>query len=95
MADWADIAAYDEMIEELGRFCSQVNEASEVMLAAAQKCVAALSNDIASMKASKQVALSVKGYQEAVQQAQALAAALGEERQDIVDTLKMIDDTDD
>ena len=92
MADWADISAYDEMIEELRQFCNQLNSASETMLAAAQKCVAALSNDVASMKESKQVALSVKGYLEAIQQAQALAAALEEERQDIIDMVKTIDD---
>lgn len=88
MADWADVATYQEMIDGLGQFCTDVNQACETMLAAGQTCANNLSNDVTSLKACKQLALSIKGYEEAVEKAQALAKALSEERDNIARMLQ-------
>lgn len=92
MASWADLQDYDEMIEALNSFCSDVSGACETMTAAAQQCVSALENDVTSLKASKQVLLSVNEYNEAIVKAQNLISCLEEEKQAIIEMLKSMDE---
>ena len=92
MASWGDVAAYDEMIGELGTFCQQIGEACAILQSAANTCVDALQGDKASLAAAREVVVSAKKYEEAIELATKLAQALAQERDDLVEYLKTIEE---
>lgn len=91
MASWGDVEVYNQMIDDLAVFCKQVEDACGVMTTAAATCADTMESDAASLKASKKVLLAVKTYGEAREMAQNLAAALTEERDDLIEYLKALE----
>lgn len=95
MANWGDVEVYNEMISDLGTFCTELGNACQVMLTAVNTCMQVMENDKASLKACRNVALSCKKYEEAAELAQKLAVALQEERDDLIEYLRKLEDIDD
>lgn len=95
MASWGDVDVYNEMIDDLGTFCTELTSACETMVTAANACANIMENDKAALSASKNVALSVQQYGEARELAQNLMRALAEERDEIIEYLKTLDELDD
>ena len=87
MADWGDVQAYNEMIDELGTFCKSIVEACGIMDTAATTCKDNMENDSKSLQAYTNVAKSEKMYLEAAQLAQRLANDLAEERDALIEYL--------
>ncbi len=94
MANWGDVACYDTMIEEIGTFCTKVENSCQVMLTAVQTCMDNMEGDEASLTAQRNVLLGVKKYEEAVSTARTLAAKLSEERDDLVEYLRRLREMD-
>ena len=92
MASWGDVQVYDEMIADLGTFYQTIGNSCEVMLVAAQTCMDNMESDKASVKAYKSVTDSVKKYEEARELAAKLARALEEERNDLIEYLRKLDE---
>lgn len=65
------------------------------MLTAANTCSQIMEGDIASLKACKNVALSCKKYEEAAELAQKLMQALAQERDDIIEYLRSLEELED
>ena len=94
MASWGDVQTYNDMIDDLQTFCTRVQETCNILSVAAKTCVDAMESDKASLQASKNVLLSVKKYEEALEQAVSLANALAEERDDLIEYLKTLEEMD-
>ena len=94
MASWGDVQTYNDMIDDLQSFCAKVQDSCNVLTVAAKTCVDAMESDKASLQASKNVLLSVKKYEEAVEIARNLASALSEERDDLIEYLKTLEEMD-
>ena len=94
MANWGDVQCYNEIIEEIGNFCTKVEESCQVMLAAVQTCMDNMEGDEASLTAQKNVLLSLKKYEEAISTAHKLASDLSEERDDLVEYLRKLREMD-
>lgn len=92
MATWGDVETYNDMISDLGTFCTEINNACGIMMTAANTCVQIMEEDKASLNASKNVALSCKKYEEAAELAQKLMKALEKERDDIVEYLHSLEE---
>lgn len=91
MASWGDVEVYNQMISDLGTFCQTIGNTRELMLTAAQTCMDNMESDIASLKAYKSVVASAAKFEEAGDKASALAKALEEERDDLIEYLKTLD----
>ena len=91
---WADVEAYDDMIDSLAQFCESVEAGSQTMVQAGQTCVDALQEDLSSLKAYKRILTCVKQYQDAVERAKALGNALIQEREAIVEYLRITEGLD-
>ena len=94
MASWGEVEVYNDMISALETFCTELGNACQVMLTAVNTCVQVMESDKASLKASKNVALSCLKYEEAAELAQKLAKALEEERNDMIEYLRKMEEID-
>ena len=94
MASWGDVQTYNDMLDDLQTFCTRVQEACNVLTVAAKTCVDQMESDKASLQASRNVLVSVQKYQEALEMAISLANALTEERDDMIEYLKSLEDMD-
>ena len=94
MASWGEVEVYNEMISDLGAFCNEIKNATSIMMTAANTCAQIMGEDIASLKSVKNVALSCKKYEEATELAGKLQIALAEERDDMIEYLRTLDELD-
>lgn len=92
MASWGEVQVYNEMIEDIGTFIQTVNTACETLMSAAKTCVDNMESDKASLIASKNVLSSVQKYEEAIEAAQKLVNNLTEERDDMIEYLKQLEE---
>lgn len=92
MASWGDIQTYNDMIDDLYSFATTVREACDTLVVAAKTCADAMENDKASLQASKNVIMSAEKYEEAITLAGNLAKALAEERDELIEYLKALEE---
>lgn len=92
MASWGDVEVYNEMIADLGTFYQTIGSSRQLMLGAAQTCMDNMESDRASLNAYKSVIASAAKYEEAMELAGALAKALEEERDDLIEYLRKLDE---
>ena len=95
MASWGDVKVYDEFIQDIGVFIQTISVACETLVTAAQTCADNMENDVASLKASRNVLVSVKKYEEAIEAAQSLANDLSDEREALVKYLESLETIED
>ena len=79
MASTADIPKYEEMINAIGRFISQVNEASSEMGVAGNECVENCGNDNASTASNAKLIECISKFNESTETAGRVQAALQEQ----------------
>ena len=74
-----DEEAYEEMIEALTRFSSEVMEASPTMVDQANECAENCEEDVASSNSRDQVVQYARQFMDCAERAQALAKAVAME----------------
>lgn len=87
MRSWGDVETYNEMIEDLNMFCSEVGAYSMAMLNGAKQCQEELGGDSSSRKAVAGVVESVKAYRESLVLAKDLITVLQKEREELIGIL--------
>jgi len=92
MPSWGDVEVYNQMIDDLATFRTQVNAGCAVIATGVNTCLETMQQDAASLKAARQVNESVKTYAKAMEMAEKLEKDLAEERDDIIEYLRRLEE---
>jgi len=92
MPSWGDVEVYNQMIDDLAKFRTQVNAGCAVIATGVNTCLETMQQDAASLKAARQVNESVKTYAKAMEMAEKLEKDLAEERDDIIEYLRRLEE---
>jgi len=76
MASVAEISRFEEMIEAVGKFISEVSEACIELTAAGNDCVAECDNDVPSTKSNEKLTSCVQKFQESLETARKIREGL-------------------
>ena len=88
MAGVAEIPRFEEMIEAVGRFMSEVSEACVELAAAGKDCAEQCDNDVPSTKSNEKLTSCVAKFQEALEDAGRIRQGLQQELERLRDILR-------
>lgn len=95
MASWGDVTTYNNMIKDLDDFSRSLGSAHAAMTTAAHVCTQVMENDAASAKAAQNVQKCCEKYKEASDLAQKLKRSLEQERDDMIEYLRSLEELED